>query len=297
MTFNGDSVQGTPCGLQGQCGGLVVMHSIDGGKTWLGRDHVPEDFCARGNLVVLEGGRPVVAGCNDDGPGVAIANADGMGYTWHTVAQRSGEPLAGFCYVCGIFSVIDADTEGNLYVVWADPSEDGDGFDIWLSTSQDQASTWSEPVKVNKAQGNALLPWIAAGEPGHVAIAWYQTKATGNPDAMTEGEWYTHLAETTNALDAAPVFHEQLVWEQPVQYGPLCITGSACASSRNLLDFLMLDIDHHGVSHVAFIDGGHGGSAGNSFVMYAHMTQGLAIVPEDDHAAPASHAARPAPSV
>jgi hypothetical protein len=279
MTFNGDSVQGNVNALTNpNAGGLVVLHSIDAGRTWVTRDHIPEDNCARGNLVVLEGGLPLVAGCNDAGPGVAVQASDGMTWTWTTVADRTGEPLAGFCYVCGIFTVVDADTEGNLYVVWADPSEDDNGFDIWLSTSQDQAATWSEPVLVNKAHGgNSLLPWIAAREPGHVAISWYQTAAPGSPDLMEQGEWYVHLAESTNALEAAPTFAEGLAWDTPVQYGPLCITGSRCGSARNLLDFLMVDIDADGRSHLAFVDGGHGGAPGNSYIMYARQTGGLAL--------------------
>lgn len=282
MTFNGASIGSAANAAQDMdYGGLLVMHSIDAGQTWLGRTHVPEDNCARGNIVVDADGKWYAAGCNDAGPGIAVS--DGMSYTWHTIADRTGEPLAGFCYVCAIFTVVDLDTEGNPYVVWADPSEDGQGFDIWLSTSQDQGSTWSAPVKVNKGSGNAVLPWIAAREPGHISVAWYQTKAPGSPDDL-QGEWYIHMAESTNALDAAPAFAEQVVWSQPVQYGPLCLTGSRCQGQRNLLDFLMVDIDHHGVSHIAYNDGGHGGSAANSFVMYARMTSGLALQPEDTHA-------------
>lgn len=280
MTYNGASIgSAANAAMDMDYGGLLVMHSIDAGQSWLGRTHVPEDNCARGNLVVNAEGRWFVAGCNDAGPGVAAS--DGMGYTWTTVAERSGEPLAGFCYVCGIFTVIDIDTEGNLYVVWADPSQDEEGFDIWFSTSQDQAQTWSAPVMVNHADGNAVLPWVAAGAPGHAVVSWYQTAAKGNPDEL-DGEWYVHVAETTNGLDAAPAFAENLAWDTPVQFGPLCLTGSACQAARNLLDFLMVDIDHHGATHLAFIDGGHGGSAGNSYVMYARMTAGQALTAEED---------------
>lgn len=291
MTFNGASVGLNVCrATSDQCGGLLVMHSIDAGRTWPFRVYVPEDQCARGNIAVDEDFRWYVGGCNDAGPGVAVGVPSSSEYAWRTVAERSGEPLAGFCYVCGIFSVVDLDTEGNPYVVWADPSEDEEGFDVWMSASTDQGETWSAPAKVNKGVGNALLPWIAALEPGHVSIAWYQTAAKGSPDELG-GEWYVHLAESTNALEAQPAFAEALVWDTPVQYGPLCIRGSGCQSARNLLDFLMVDIDHHGVSHVAFVDGGHGGSAGNSFIMYARMTGGLAVMPEDEHGGEEGHAA------
>jgi hypothetical protein len=283
MVYNGASAGATACDLgsaaTGQdCGGLLLMHSIDAGRTWPFRLHIPEDQCARGNVVVDAEGRAYIGGCNADGPGVAVVEPAAMRYAWHTVAERSGEPLAGFCYPCGIFTVVDLDTEGNPYVVWADPSEDELGFDVWLSRSTDRGQTWATPVKVNQGQGNAVLPWIAAAEPGHVSIAWYQTAASGSPDEL-QGEWYVHLAESTTALDAAPVFAEQVVSLQPVQYGPLCLTGSRCNSARNLLDFLMVDIDHQGVSHVAYTDGSPGGSAANAWVVYARMTQGLATMP------------------
>jgi hypothetical protein len=274
MVMNGASAQGLVSGLADpNAGALYVMHSIDGGRTWIGRTAIPEDNCARGNVVVTEDGKVFVAGCNSEGPGVAAP--EGMGYAWHNVAKRSGEPLAGFCYVCGIFTVVDADKDGNLYVAWADPSEDDQGFDIWLSTSQDDAATWSTPVRVNHADGNAVQPWIAAREPGHVAIAWYQTKAKGSPDEVA-GEWYVHMAESWDALAAAPAFAENLVSAQPVQFGPICLSGSACVSARNLLDFLMVDIDAQGKAHLAYIDGSTGGSAGNSFVMYARQLGGPA---------------------
>ncbi|HEV8360278.1 MAG TPA: hypothetical protein VGR28_07490 [Candidatus Thermoplasmatota archaeon] len=258
--------------------GLTVLHSIDGGKTWLPPfGYIPEDNCARGNIVVNADGRAFVAGCNADGPGVAAADGTPLATsTWHNVAKRSGEPLAGFCYACAIFTVIDIDEAGNLYVVWSDPSEDGEGFDVWLSTSQDQAATWSAPVRVNKAAtGNAILPWIAAREPGRVSVAWYQTAQGGSPSEV-EAEWYVHMAESRNALDAAPAFDENVVGAQPVQFGPICLQGSGCTSARNLLDFLMVDIDPQGMAHLAFVDGGHGGSAGNSFIMYARQLGGAA---------------------
>jgi hypothetical protein len=255
--------------------GATVLHSIDGGQTWLGHGYVMEDNCARGNVVVDKDGRIFLAGCNDQGPGVGVSEDGDMTFQWHGVAKRSGKALAGFCYVCGIFTVIDLDEAGNPYVVWSDPSQaPGDAMSIWMSTSQDHGKTWSEPVRVNTGDGNAVQPWIAAREPGHVAIAWYQTKAKGPPDKV-DGEWYVHYAESTNALDAMPTFAENLAWEQPVQYGPICLNGSACQGARNLLDFLMVDIGKDGKGHLAFIDGSHGGSPANSFVMYAAQTSGL----------------------
>ncbi|MCA1813407.1 MAG: hypothetical protein LC624_05595, partial [Halobacteriales archaeon] len=68
-----------------------------------------------------------------------------------------------------------------------------------------------------------------------------------------------------------------LVQPFPVQYGNLCTTGSACPGGRNLLDFINVAIDKDGKAHVAYINGSHGGSAGNSFVMYAEQTRGLAM--------------------
>jgi hypothetical protein len=255
--------------------GLTILHSINGGTTWLPPAYVAEDNCSRGNIVVDKDNRVLVSGCNADGPGVAVSEDEGRTFTWHNVAKRSGTPLGGFCYTCGIFNVIDVDTAGNAYIVWADPSQDNTQY-IWMATSKDHGATWSTPVRVNSAGGSAVQPWIAAAEPGHVAIAWYQTKQAGNPSNAT-GEWYAHFAESLDALNATPTFVENLIWDTPVQYGPICLSGSSCSSSRNLLDFLMVDIDQTGASHIAFIDGGHGGAPGNSYVMYAHMTKGLDI--------------------
>jgi hypothetical protein len=106
-----------------------------------------------------------------------------------------------------------------------------------------------------------------------VSLAWYQTKDTAAPAAV-QGEWYPHLTVSTDAFAASPTFEEVVVQPEPVQFGPICAGGVGCGAQRNLLDFLMVDMDGSGAVHLAYIDGSHGGSAGNSFVMYARQIAG-----------------------
>lgn len=254
--------------------GMTIGHSMDGGMTSPVQTSIPQDNCARGNIVTSPDGKDIyAAGCNDQGVFVAHSTDMGLSYSWQQVAKRTGKNDSMECYVCAIFQVVALDKAGNVYVVWGDPSS-GE-LDTYLAASKDHGKTWTQPLRVNEADGTTALPWVAAAEPGHVMVAWYQTKVVGDPNKL-EGEWYLHAAETRDALDAAPRFEESLVSAAPVQYGNLCIDGSACPGGRNLLDFINVAFDTHGLAHVAYVDGSYGGSAGNSFIMYARQTAGLA---------------------
>jgi hypothetical protein len=69
--------------------------------------------------------------------------------------------------------------------------------------------------------------------------------------------------------------------------------GSACPGGRNLLDFLNIAFDQDERAHIAYIDGSYGGSAGNSFVMYAQQVRGLVASPPPPAPPPAAAPAPP----
>ncbi len=249
--------------------GATVLGSVDGGRTFPIRAYPPErGFCARGNIEFAKAtGTLYLAGCDDEGPGVAVSTDRGVTWTWSRAAARSGEPAGGFCYTCNIFSVVDSDAAGNVYLVWSDPS-DGTGLDVWFAASADAGASWSEPVKVNHVEGTHVLPWVAAGEDGRAVVVWYGTRYVGDPNEAT-GEWYAHAAATDDALAANVSFAEVLVSPEPVQHGPICTRGSGCPGQRNLLDFFEVALGRDGNPHVAFVDGRAGGSTRDSLLMYA----------------------------
>jgi hypothetical protein len=275
LTYNAEDPASQALLGSGLVGQMVVMHSVDAGRTWLTKTVVPEDACARGNLALAPDGTLFAAGCDARGPAVAVSTDDGATFAWHQVADRG----SGFCDAAStgcLFTVVATDSAGNAYVAWMDRSLGT--WHVFLSHSSDRGATWTAPVRVDHDEGTAVMPWVAARGPGQVALAWYASRLPddayeyeGGPatDARSEGEWYVHAAESLDALDAQPRFAERTVRAEPVQYGPICLDGAGCKSQRNLLDFLMVDVGKDGAVHVAYADGRLGGMAYDSYVMYA----------------------------
>lgn len=282
--------------------GATVVHSTDGGRTWPQRGVMKEDNCARGNLVRSPeqpgllpdvgsvpsgvGGFLYFAGCNDKGPGVGVSTDGGATWTWHQIAQRDGPTTTGFGFVMHIFVVATTDKAGNVYVAWSDEAETPDAHaapeggpqnvNVWLASSTDHGATWSKPKKVNQHPGTYVEPWITGGAKGHVAVAYYGTKGGPNPERVL-GEWYPLVALTEDATAESPAWREAAMSEDFVQYGPICMRGSACGHARNLLDFFQIQADANGMLHAAIVDGRNGGSARDSDILYVRQTGGLSL--------------------
>lgn len=252
-------------------GPMVVSRTTDGGQTWAQVGQLPESHCIPGPIAHAETDDTLyVGGCSDDGPAVAVSTDGGVRWNWILIAERSGEPVYGICYACGIFTSIDVDDAGTVYAVWADPSIN-ETLDIWMAHSTDQGVTWSGPGRVNHVEGTHVLPFVAAGDDGHVAVAWYGTRSKGDPNGIA-ATWYVHTAVTTDARAEDPSFTETVAWETPVKEdGPVCISGTGCSSEdRNLGDLLEVAFGPDGSVHVAFTDGRAGGAWNDeSVVMYA----------------------------
>lgn len=266
--------------------GATVVKSIDGGRTFPVRVFVDGDNCFRGNLARSPDGTLYLAGCNENGPGVGVSTDGGMSFTYKQVAQRDGETDTSFLFAAHIFVVATTDAANNVYIIWSDEAQEpGDtgapatgarGLNVWLASSSDQGATWSAPKKVNSMNGTFVQPWATGGAAGQVAVAYYGTKFEGNPERVM-GEWYPILAQTDDALAAAPVWREAAISQEFVQYGPVCMRGSACGGARNLLDFFQIQADKDGMIHVAYVDGRNGISARFSNIMYAGQTGGPGV--------------------
>jgi hypothetical protein len=274
MAFN----SGNAADPTGSASGATVVKTVDGGRNWGTRAFMKEDDCFRGNLARAPDGTLYFAGCNADGPGVGVSTDGGLSFVWHLVAKRNGDTNTSFIFPAHIFVVATTDAAGNAYVVWSDeaqtpeatgaPAGGARGLNVWLASSTDKGSTWSAPKKVNQLEGDFVEPWATGGAAGHVAVLSYGTKYVGNPE-RTLGEWYVVSDVTDDATAAAPVWTGSVASDM-VQYGPICMRGSACGNARNLLDFFQVQADKDGTLHVAYVDGRNGGSARLSNIMYVH---------------------------
>lgn len=219
---------------------------VDDGGSFAGVPRVAPD----GTIYAARLVDPVVT---DDegawGPTLYRSTDGGESLTSHVVhptANRTG----------WVFVVPAVDAAGNVYVVWAET--DGSRLQVFYASSNDRGDTWNPPVLVGNPAGTTAMPWIAAGSPGHVAIAYYGAPmGQGNPDEVAEdAEWYPYVVDIWDAHTDTPHQSSLLLSNDPVLRGPMCVVGLSCtgpdAPSRSLGDYLMVDIAPDSTVHTAW---------------------------------------------
>jgi PKD domain/Fibronectin type III domain/Dockerin type I domain len=137
---------------------------------------------------------------------------------------------------------------------------DQDGT-LKASASHDRGLTWTTPVDVGApfAIVNSTFPTVVAGDDNRAAVGFLGTTSggDGNSDNATcstfTGIWHMYIATTYDGgntwttIDATP--------DSPVQVGPICRGGTFCPGYRNLLDFIVADVDSQGRGEFAIAHG------------------------------------------
>lgn len=228
--------------------GNSVIYTDDYGKTWVDGQRGDIGNGNPGNMVADPVNKKIYLTWGDGG-NVMVANGGMDANDFKSIKVAQGHSVAT------LFTVIDVDTAGNLYVVWSDGGEPRNTF---LSTSTDEGKTWSDPVTVNPpSQKTTLFPWVAAGDPGRVWVTWYGSpKPTAAPD--NRGPWNAFASQSLNALSDHPKFKTVKVSDRVNHDNEICLSGIGCtagqAEDRNMLDDFTADIDPQGMLHVAFND-------------------------------------------
>jgi hypothetical protein len=166
-----------------------------------------------------------------------------------------------------------------MYVVWSQ-----DGGATWDGGGGVIAGSAKTPYLVNTpkqvgAGGTHFFPAIAAGDPGHVGVAYLGTPTilptdplgkadpggcagpgNGNPPTFPPAcSWNLYAAES-GSLKAGPVkadWENVKVTSTPMHIGDICNLGIACvapSSNRNLLDFIQETVDPAGCTHIGYAD-------------------------------------------
>jgi hypothetical protein len=127
-----------------------------------------------------------------------------------------------------------------------------------VAVSHNKGANWSTPKDVGTPFGiqNAVFPAVVAGDPNRAAFAFIGTPTGGDGTGTSTtfaGVWHLYIATTYDGgaswttVDATPT--------DPVQRGSVCLQGTTCGNSRNLLDFMDITLDAEGRVLVGFADG------------------------------------------
>jgi hypothetical protein len=247
--------------------------SSEGPLTWrgdaLGQPFFPGHIAAdrKSNTLWVSG---VVREGDRDALGSAVSTDGGATFTESVIAKPPPRP-GGFSPIFTGATAVDA--AGNGYASWS--TFDDEGCDVHFAASTNKGKSWLRPVTVSSGPGCATFPWIAAGDSGKIALAWYETPTTRKPTAAQrfllaatagrtlyggidvpmvapqdelppDAPWYLHVAIVTNADSNNPhVIESRVPTDKPLLLGPL---------GRQLWDFLQLSIGSDGRAHVTYAD-------------------------------------------
>jgi hypothetical protein len=216
------------------------------------------------------------------------------------------------------FSVLAIDTAGNLYLVYS--CQNGTApWKIFFSQSEGftpvnngtrtvnvagaTASQWSPPVPItgpNSPFPNityAVFPWVTAGDPGRVDVAFYGTTHAVPYDPNSENaDWNTYVVQTLEGWRGfetiyncpapgsfcPPTATMSAVAEAPTHLSSICFNGIGCTGTgdRNLLDFFEVTHDANGMADVVYNDDANQMFAafpGGPFVMVARQVGGPSL--------------------
>lgn len=240
-----------------------IFRSTDGGLTWT--------LQSRGNAagpdakMYVDPRNPKTGLIGPHNPdGVSISKDQGK--TWEAFDGAELGPTVDF------FGAVAVDKAGFVYRAAAggykggsDTVADGEVTFNWFDRKTNE---WSpEAVTVPTPKGDALWPWVVAGDDGRVAIAWLQSL---EKEPQT---FYVYVAQTLNAHGTRvkcsngstkvvpPRWSVANASKTPVHQGPICLDGTTCNASpdfpegdRRLGDFITVNYDKDGTLFVASAD-------------------------------------------
>jgi hypothetical protein len=182
---------------------------------------------------------------------------------------------------------IDVDSKGNVYIAWDENGNGSRAAGIWYSYSSTGGRSWAAPTRVDADDRTDIWPWIAVGDAGRVAVAWFgNDHALQNNDAESAGDndpWNVYVAQTQNGLGCAdstsPGFKVTQATPVPFHTGTICMGGTTCQAmliDRRLGDYFTIDIDTTGALVAAYSDTRQGGAV--SLPTFLRQTGGTSFM-------------------
>jgi hypothetical protein len=161
------------------------------------------------------------------------------------------------------FVTIALDSKGGLYSTWVEApggSRQTGPNRVYFAASKDGGQHWTTPHLVSSpGLNNNVFPWITAGDPGRVGIAWYgapqaQEGGAYGPDGVDHGTWNVYYAQTLDGQSASPHFTQVKVTDHQVKFGNISTQGLGGSPDRSLGDYLQVQTGLRGEALVTYVD-------------------------------------------
>lgn len=233
--------------------------SLDGGRTYgpaVPMYSIADCAGLHGHIKVspVDGTAYVPLGsCTEPEPGQgqqAVAVSHDSGLTWKVLRVPSAkastwDPAVGI------------GTGGAVYFGYGD---NGDTVPR-VSVSRDRGLTWTVGPDVGASHGikRIAFPAMVAGDDNRAAMAFLGTRHEGEAlgsGSGFEGTWQVYVSTTYDG--GATWVTVNATGDDPVQRGNICDAGLSCPATpdtRNLLDFMDVQMDARGRILVAYADG------------------------------------------
>ncbi|MHB8513108.1 MAG: sialidase family protein [Actinomycetota bacterium] len=201
---------------------------------------------------------------------IYVCRSTDGGSTWSFSLAHDG---TGQDYVAHGAAPITIDSKGNLYLVYSSrpgtdglpdtsgaPTETNTTTRIEMVRSTDKGKTWSNPITIGIGNPSNVFPAeVAKSKPGFLDVAWLTSTARDFNDHNSK--WVVEFAQVKNALSAHPKMTYMQVSPGYMHVHDICQAGTACLATggdRNLLDYIWMDTDAHGIAHVVYADDADG---------------------------------------
>jgi hypothetical protein len=260
----GGTVPTDPVGNEGH----TIYRSMDGGRVYSAG--VPDDG-GLGDIIFDQTAKTLYEAHYADGNLQIAAFRRALDPVATVALKPELSTVASGVGMLSHWPAIDVDSKGNLYITWDESGNGSRAAGIWYSYSTTAGRTWAAPARVDPDERTDIWPWIAVGEPGKVAVAWFGNDHVlpGN-DAEAAGSsdpWNVYVAQTQNGLgclgSTAPGFRTTRATPEPFHVGTICMGGTTCQAQlvdRRLGDYFTIDVDTTGALVAAYSDTRQGGS-------------------------------------
>jgi hypothetical protein len=246
--------------------GHLIYRSTDGGRTF---SEAVSDAGGLGDIVFDQGSGTLYEAHLEGGRLVMAAFRNALDPDVHTALTPEKHTIAPSVDMLSHWPAIDVDAAGNVYIAWDEGGNGGREAGVWYSYSTDGGRTWAPEARVDTDSRTDIWPWIAVGDPGRVAVAWFGNDAEvpdHDAEAATE-PWNVYVAQTLTGLgcakSTAPGFRVTRATPEPFHVGTVCMGGTICQAQlvdRRLGDYFTIDIDTTGAVVAAYSDTRQGGA-------------------------------------